>query len=219
LIETDNNEWYMVHLMTRPINGEHVLLGRETAIQKVYWDEKGWLRLSHGGKLPAIEVEAPIGTHSEIKNQTTDFTDYFDQDVLDKEWNTLRTMETDDWFSFDTADKGLRIYGGESVQSLFNHHLIGTRQKDFKFKAETEISFEPTNFLQMAGMLLYLNDKNYIYAYITHDEEKGKVLRIMKAVDGIFDLSPVIIELEENQAVKLGIEVDDVEAQFYCEVN
>lgn len=219
LIETDNNEWYMVHLMTRPINGEHVLLGRETAIQKVYWDEKGWLRLSHGGKLPAIEVEAPIGTHSEIKNQTTDFTDYFDQDVLDKEWNTLRTMETDDWFSFDTADKGLRIYGGESVQSLFNHHLIGTRQKDFKFKADTEISFEPTNFLQMAGMLLYLNDKNYIYAYITHDEEKGKVLRIMKAVDGIFDLSPVIIELEENQAVKLGIEVDDVEAQFYCEVN
>lgn len=219
LIETDNNEWYMAHLMTRPINGEYVLLGRETAIQKVYWDEDGWLRLSHGGKLPAVEVEAPEGTHSEMKDQTTDFTDYFDQGALDKEWNTLRAAATEDWFSFDAPEKGLRIYGGESVQSLFNHHLIGTRQKDFIFKAETKVSFEPTNFLQMAGMLLYLNEKNYIYSYITHDEEKGKILRLMKSVDGIFELLPLIIELEDNQAVKLGIEVDGVEAQFYYEAN
>ena len=49
-------------------------------------------------------------------------------------------------------------------------------ERQAAFKADTEVSFEPTNFLQMAGMLLYLNDKNYIYAYITHDEEKGKVL-------------------------------------------
>lgn len=219
LIETDNNEWYMAHLMTRPVDGEYVILGRETAIQKVYWDEKGWLRLSHGGKLPAIEVKAPKGTHFEMKQQTTDFTDYFNQGVLDKEWNTLRTAATEKWFSFRESENGLRIYGGESVQSLFNHHLIGTRQKDFVFKADTEVSFEPTNFLQMAGMLLYLNEKNYIYLYITHDEKKGKVLRLMKSIDGTFNLISSKYELEENSAVKLGVKVDGIIAQFYYEEN
>lgn len=213
LIETDNNEWYMVHLMTRPINGEYAILGRETSIQKVIWDEEGWLRLSHGGKLPAIEVDAPKGAQTDNSHLTTSFIDNFDQGSLNKEWNTLRNYHTDDWLSFE-AD-GLGIYGGESVHSLFNQHLIGIRQKDIKFNAETEIVFDPTNFLQMAGILLYLNNENYIYLYVTYDEEKGKVLRLMKSVDGTFELSPTIISLNENQKVKLGIEVEGIHAQFY----
>lgn len=49
LIQTPQGEWYMAHLCTRPVEGQYALLGRETALQQVYWDEEGWLRLTAGG--------------------------------------------------------------------------------------------------------------------------------------------------------------------------
>ena len=36
-------------------------LGRETALQKCVWGDDGWLRLEHGGLVPALEVPAPPG--------------------------------------------------------------------------------------------------------------------------------------------------------------
>ncbi|WP_025675046.1 hypothetical protein [Paenibacillus polymyxa] len=51
----------MAHLCTRPFPGTSLMnpFGRETAIQKGIWTEDGWLRLSHGGKLPTLETEVP----------------------------------------------------------------------------------------------------------------------------------------------------------------
>ncbi|WP_051052226.1 family 43 glycosylhydrolase [Paenibacillus sonchi] len=61
MVETQSGEWYMAHLCTRPIPGTGTMnpLGRETAIQHVVWTDDGWLRLAHGGKLPALAVEGP----------------------------------------------------------------------------------------------------------------------------------------------------------------
>ena len=70
-------------------------LGRETAIQKVYWDEEGWLvsRADMGGKVlvdapkDAILTEAPAD-HS--------MHDEFDTPKLHDEWNTLRVPFTEE---------------------------------------------------------------------------------------------------------------------------
>ena len=44
LVETPNGETYMVHLCGRPLrNRGRCTLGRETAIQKMEWNEDGWL--------------------------------------------------------------------------------------------------------------------------------------------------------------------------------
>ena len=60
IVETQNGEWYMVHLCSRPVGGQKwCTLGRETAIQKMVWDEDGWLRLAGGGRYARSEVEEP----------------------------------------------------------------------------------------------------------------------------------------------------------------
>lgn len=41
----------MSYLMTRPVE-EAAILGRETALQTVYWDHEGWLRLSNDDTIP-----------------------------------------------------------------------------------------------------------------------------------------------------------------------
>lgn len=64
-VETKQGEWYMVHLCSRPLNGEKwCTLGRETAIQKMVWDKEGWLRLKAGGRFAENETEEPVGIES-----------------------------------------------------------------------------------------------------------------------------------------------------------
>lgn len=214
LIKTDDDEWYMAHLMTRPLDGNHAILGRETSLQKVIWNDEGWLRLAHGGVLPALEVETPKGYTGRPTERASDFYDDFSAQSLNKEWNTLRISASEDWLTLKERPGYLRLYAGESVQSVFDQHLIAKRQEDFHFIAKTELSFEPMHYLQMAGLLLYLNTENYLYLCITHDEKQGKVLRSMKSVDGVFELSDQIVGLNTDENVILSVEADHGHAQF-----
>ena len=71
LVETQDGEWYAVHLCGRASNGRNpetaerfagarrYMLGRETAIQKMRWTEDDWLVLDKGGNTPETEVEPP----------------------------------------------------------------------------------------------------------------------------------------------------------------
>ncbi|MEC6747975.1 glycoside hydrolase family 43 protein [Marinilactibacillus sp. XAAS-LB27] len=216
LIKTKEDEWYMVHLATRLIDGKYPILGRETSIQKVYWDNSDWLRLEHGGKLPAVQVPVPEKYTGEVEQSTSRlFKDVFDSEKLNKEWNTLRIPADESWLSQKVHSGKLHMKSGESLQSLFDQHMIGKRQENFEFTAETSMDFEPKHYMQMAGMALYLSAETYLYAYVTYDEHSGKVLRMMQSVEGSFQLLEDIVELPENESVKLRVEVDQVRAQFY----
>lgn len=215
LVRTENDEWYMAHLMTRPLDIEHSILGRETALQKVTWDREGWLRLDHGGVLPAIEVVAPEGSSISSDQKTNDFFDDFNGIPLNKEWNTLRMPASEEWVTLKENPNHLRLYGGESIQSLFNQHLVGKRQQDFKFAAETQLKFDATCYLETAGLLLYLNVENYIYVYVSHEEQAGKVLRMMKSDNGEFSLDKKWIEIDAVDPIVLRVEVNGKDAQFY----
>lgn len=60
LVETQNGEWYMAHLCARPVDGHHCTLGRETALQKCYWDGEGWLRLE--GEVTLLLLQCRLQT-------------------------------------------------------------------------------------------------------------------------------------------------------------
>ncbi|MET7324595.1 family 43 glycosylhydrolase [Streptomyces sp. NPDC005549] len=68
LVQTPDGQWVLGHLAARPLatpHGPRCTLGRETAVQRVTWDEAGWPRLRQGGTHPAVEVEAPPPTAPE----------------------------------------------------------------------------------------------------------------------------------------------------------
>ncbi len=78
-------------------------LGRETAIQKVYWDDEGWPRIEggHGGKTFVEGPKDAIFTESASDNsQQDDFT----SPALDPNWNTLRVPFTAKWAPPVTAN-------------------------------------------------------------------------------------------------------------------
>ena len=154
-----------------------------------------------------------VTAESVVQRKTTNFRDDFTGE-LDKEWNTLRILADESWCNFTSRNGYLRVFSGDSIQSLFEHHILAIRQRDFRFKASTKIDYNPKTFNQMAGLLLYLNDSNYLYAYLTYDEERERVVRLMECRDGEFTLFPVIIPTEEGE-VELKIEVEGSGGSFY----
>ncbi|MNP13159.1 Beta-xylosidase [compost metagenome] len=216
LVETPDGEWYMAHLCTRPIDGEYAILGRETALQQVYWNEEGWLRLTAGGHTPRLEVPAPVGSYEAVVDQNHSiFEDMFEGPQLKKTWNSLRILVDDNWCSLTERPGYLRLTAGESIQSLFHHHIIAIRQRDKHFRAETSLEYHPTSYLNMSGMLLYLNEDRYLYAYISYEEGQGKVLRMMKCEGDTFTLVSEVIVLEKDAPIYIAVEVNETHGQFY----
>lgn len=216
LIQTDEGNWYIAYLCTRPVEGKAAILGRETAIQEVYWTEDGWLRLVGGGNTPSLETE--IVTKEPVKQiKDTNFRDDFN-DKLKKEWNTLRILADDTWCDLKQRPGYLRMISGESVGSLFEHHILAIRQKDFHFIARTKVDYEPATFNQMAGLILYLNDEKYLYAYITYDEEHGRVLRMIRSDHNETVVLPDITPIKDGE-VELKVEVNEATGQFYYRIS
>lgn len=228
LVETPEGEWYMAHLCTRPAEGKYAILGRETAIQKVEWNEEGWLRLSGGGTLPLLEVPAPArsrdgasaasGVKTPAAMSVTLFEDRFDGPSLHRNWNTLRILMDENWCSLKQHPGYLRLTAGESPQTLFRHHIIAIRQTELSFRAETSLAYIPASYLQMAGLLLYLNDENYVYACVTHDERHGRVVRLMRCADGEFTMLPELAEAAGENEVGLAAQADGILVCFYFRI-
>lgn len=211
LFQAQSGKWYITYLTTRPLQG-HAILGRETALQEVIWSEDGWLRLADGSTGPAQYVELDMETPV-VQLKDTDFRDDF-AGPLGKEWNTLRILADPSWVDFASRPGWLRLRAGESPQSLFDHHLLAIRQKDFRFTAGTRLASSPQTYNQMAGLLLYLNDSNYLYLYLTFQEGMGKVLRLARCEKDDFTLRDVLIPMTTDE-VELRVEADGGQAAFY----
>ena len=212
IVQTPIGNWYMVYLCTRPLEKTAAILGRETAIQEVYWDEEGWLRLVDGGNGPSLWTEIVTETFVQ-QRKDTNFIDNFDGE-LRKEWNTLRIVANDSWCDLKSRKGYLRLYAGESIQSLFEHHLLAVRQKDFQFEAITKLDYHPKTYNQMAGLMLYLNDSNYLYMYVTNDEQHGRVIRFMQCEKSEFHLSPIMLPVPKGE-IELKIIGDKATGKFY----
>ncbi|KSU81087.1 xylan 1,4-beta-xylosidase [Fictibacillus enclensis] len=215
IVETQDNEVYMVHLTGRPLPGsENCNLGRETSIQKAVWTDDHWLRLEDGGNRPHERVEAPSLPEFTIKPVPE--TDDFDGEGLSIHFNSLREPMSEEWVSVKERPGYLRLRGRESMNSNHRQSLIARRQQAFSFLAETEVECCPQTFQQMAGLIYYYNNRNYYYLCISKDEEAGKCLYIMSNDQGDYDESldaPISIEGWEKVYLKAEIEYHDL--QFY----
>ncbi|OKP68285.1 beta-xylosidase [Paenibacillus sp. P3E] len=214
LVETQNGEWYMAHLCARPADGHHCTLGRETALQKCYWDDKGWLRLEGGGNAPSATVQAPALPLHPFKPELE--RDDFDEPLLSGHWSTLRIPPDSSWLTLSEREGFLRLKGMESLSSLHRQSLIARRQQSFSIEAETVIEFEPESFQQMAGLILYYNTEDYVYLRITHLEKHGRVIGIIESKHGVYDeLLAADLQLPQYGPVRLKAIVHRDRLQFY----
>ena len=181
LVETQKGETYMVYLCGRPLkNRGRCTLGRETSIQKMVWGKDGWLRTLDGDPVPTLESPAPkLPVH---KFPSVPAREDFNGPQLPIDFQWLRTPWPDEIFSLTAHPGFLRLYGRETIGSVFKQSLVARRQQSHHFSAATVVEFEPEHFQQMAGLVCYYGGTQYHYLFLSHDETLGKYLRVMSCL-------------------------------------
>ncbi len=183
LVETSDGQWYLAHLCGRPIGERRrCILGRETALQKVVWNDDGWPRLAHGGNEPRVRVDAPgCALHP---GEPAPRRDDFDGTALGFDYQTLRTPADPSWLSLTERPGFLRLRGQGSPQSLHRQSLVARRLQSVRCRFETSLEFWPTSFQQMAGLLAFYDDENFYYLQVTHHETFGRSVTVLGCEHG-----------------------------------
>jgi xylan 1,4-beta-xylosidase len=215
LVETQTGETYMVHLCGRPLrNRGRCTLGRETAIQPMVWSADGWLRTADGRGLPYSEVVAPaLPPHAFPALPPRED---FDNPQLPLDFQWLRTPWPEELFSLAERPGYLRLYGRESIGSLFHQALVARRQQSHCFSAATLVDFEPERFQQMAGLVCYYNGSKFHYLCISHDEVLEKHVRVMSCLPDQVqtDVFTSPIAVPKAMPLHLRVEVDYERLRF-----
>ena len=216
LVETQSGETYMVYLCGRPLgNRGRCTLGRETAIQPMTWSPDGWLRTTTAEGIPMVEVPAPRGLTAQ-PHPPMRLREEFDEDTLPIAFQWLRSPWPDELFSVRERKGHLRLYGRETIGSLFRQALVARRQQSHCYSASTIVEFEPEHFQQMAGLVCYYNSSKFHYFYVSRDEESGKHVRVMSALPDqvTSDACTPPIAIAEGVPIELRVEVDFERLRF-----
>ncbi|WP_099466650.1 glycoside hydrolase family 43 protein [Konateibacter massiliensis] len=204
LVELKDNSWYMVLLGSRLMDGYHKILGRETFLVPVTWED-GWPVIA-GGK---VEGEYPKPKLSEYKMTGEGCQifedcrlDNFDKENLGAEWNYLGTPYEEivkleggflklkliknslvPWEYHNTkADVFKRIQAG--IEEKECAAFVGRRQQHMQFEAETALHFTPVEE-EKAGIVILQNDANQVRLEVARDEEQKMVIRCVKVISHI----------------------------------
>jgi xylan 1,4-beta-xylosidase len=187
-------------------------LGRETAIQKMQWRD-GWLYTEDGAGLPQRTTPAPKLKEHPFPSPPE--RDDFDSPALAIDFQWLRTPHPETIFSLTARPGHLRLYGRETIGSLFTQALVARRQQSHCYSAETGMDFEPAHFQQAAGLVCYYGGNKFHYLHVTHDESCGKHIRVMSALPdapvGDAFTPPIAIP---KGPVELRVEVDEERLYF-----
>jgi len=154
LIETQNGQWYMFLLASRPYGGFDNL-GRETFLVPVEWED-GWPVVNKGeGK---VTEKCPFPDLPEHKFLPPAACDHFDAKALAPLWMHLRRPGE---YSLGERTGHLRMYPGGKFAPRTPANFICRRQRHMSFTARcaAETALEPG---AAAGMALMQDDVNYI---------------------------------------------------------
>ncbi|WP_406282274.1 glycoside hydrolase family 43 protein [Streptomyces sp. NBC_00209] len=181
LVATPAGEWYLAHLVARPLTPRGAcVMGRETAIQRIEWTPDGWPRLAAApGEDPAVpRTTVPGPALPPAPVPVPPARDDFDAPDLGPVWSTLRRHPAPDWLSLTERPGHLRLHGAQSLGSTHHQSLVARRQQSPAITFTTAMSAEPGSPLQMSGLVHYYNSTLWHYLHLTWDEALGRVVRL-----------------------------------------
>ncbi|TYG34868.1 glycoside hydrolase family 43 protein [Lonepinella koalarum] len=184
IVETPNGEIYIAHLMSRPLPNTILNpLGRETSLQKMVWTENDWLQLEDGSNLAKMVIPAPQNL-AIIEQNHFDIEEYFGNNEIPLCFMTPYHQATEEWVDVNTKGE-IKISGRGSLFSQVNPAILATRATSHHYFIETKLLFDPTHYSQSAGVGLYYDSNNWIFARLTTSyDETRTVLRLIKATLG-----------------------------------
>lgn len=211
LVDAKEQGWFIAHLCSRPLDGR-CILGRETALQNIVWKED-WPYLAHGGILPRDYYEVSLDV------EKIDFNQEIQYDFLSEQFDLdFQTLRVDMSPYVKKTRKSITLIGKQSFNSNFLQNTWQRRQQHICCEFGCKLSFHPTYFGHMAGLIYRYQEGDLYLLYSTYDETKGQVLRLHAEHEFQPEYYPEIL-LPYKGEVYLKIVVQGREAQFYYAIN
>lgn len=196
LVELKDGSWYMVMLGSRLMGGYHKILGRETFIAPVTWED-GWPIVSYGtGKIEFTYPE-PANFPAGLK-KTEKFFDDFNDEKIGFQWNYLGTPYEefadikDGCLRLKLLQKqitpwelqGLSTDLMERYQKIGNTKecvsFIGKRQQHTKFEATAKMIFQPEQE-ETAGLVVLQNNAHQLRLEVFQNTTGNTCVRCISA--------------------------------------
>lgn len=180
LVDDGSGNWYMVMLACRPQEG-HTLLGRETFLAKVVWED-GWPVVNPGiGRLEDVfEIPGEGGAAGDVDDCQT-YT--FDIKDIPPEFLSLRNNR-EKMMSLSARPGYLRMYmKGDTLKDLAEPAYLAVRQQHTECVAETEAELHFGEDGGCAGIALMQNNENHLR--VERFREGGRDgIRVIRCVQG-----------------------------------
>jgi xylan 1,4-beta-xylosidase len=217
LVQTQCDEWYLAFLCSRPFLPElRCTLGRETALAKVNWTEDGWLTLVGDGKVPPLEVEQPLLPRAvqPLENPLP----ACGKTLFSDAWNIHFIAPRRDFRLFASLAQHpgyLCLVGKQSLCSLDLVALVVRRLQAFTAIASTSVSFDPDDWRQSAGLVIYHDNMNFRFLRVTWDEQMQSRVLFLTSVGNGVRKETLCTVLPQKSVVRLGLCVQERALTFY----
>lgn len=206
MVELEDGRWYMVLLGSRLLGGKHKIMGRETFLVPVTW-ENGWPIVSKGSGKVKNEYPSPFLHQSPVKNSggrmfENERMDHFEKTKLSFEWNFLGTPY-EDFYKVENSYLKLKLLKKSTVPWEFHNtdanifaripltgktkeciSFIGRRQQHMKFEVIVQMEFQPEES-ETAGIVIIQNDANQIRVEVGVEENNKLVVRCIKTISTV----------------------------------
>lgn len=168
MVRLDDGSWWGVFLATRPFAGQSTLLGRETFLLPVRWQD-GWPRFLDPGEAvpPVVRKPALPATHSADWNAwRDDFTA-----PLSPEWIALRTPQASQQVVVDrTAGTLTLLPGADGAGGLGKPAFLGRRLRHHSAEYITRVTYAaPDGDTGFAGLLAIMDEAHFVTLGIEGD--------------------------------------------------
>jgi alpha-N-arabinofuranosidase len=196
LIHAHDGSWWLVCLAFRPLNGFHHVLGRETFLAPVKWDENGWPVVNGNGAI-SLEMDVPTLPQTPVVEKRAVHTE-FDAPELGLEWNYLGAPRTEN-YSLTERPGWLRLKASPvSINSNNSPTWLGRRQQHIDFASSTVLDASGLKNGDEAGLTLFMS--NEYHCDMAVRKRDGKYFLILKYKLGRLEHTEKEIELDSPEA-------------------
>lgn len=181
IVQTQNGEWWMVALASRPYGGYFYNLGRETFLVPLRFED-GFPLVNPGKGIVEFVGQAP--DLPEARPPTLPACDHFEGEKLGFEWNFLRTPREAFW-SLSERPGYLRLkLRPQKLAEYANPSFVGRRQQHIDFAVRAALEFMPASADEYAGLVLIQNHDHHFRLVSTLNAAGESVVRLERRAAG-----------------------------------
>lgn len=207
LVKTINDEWYMVMLAVRPLEG-YTTMGRETFLARVEW-ENDWPVVNPGvGRLTdTVEINLPKWTAYTAESNEYVFST---MGQLPPEFMVLRNADKSH-YSLEKGKGLLMLFDTHTLKEQASPSYLALRQKHHHFMAKALLDVSNLSEDKRAGIAYVQNN-----LYNLRVEVNGKMAEVILCEKGT-DRRVISMLLQGSNPLEVSLEVDGLSAAVIIE--